>query len=161
MPRDQARYDKVMALRNEGRTFREIGEALGVTANRARQMHESQKHRTRMAIYRAENPTPPEWFEGLSRTTVWELHRFGFSSRQDCMILTAENLEFYYSTVVIPGRDRDRGGPYYDDRLPIKVVNEVRVWLGFKPIERPGPNLDRARKLLEKHGWRCTKDAKK
>jgi hypothetical protein len=141
--RDWKRYDEAKSLRDAGLTLKEVGAALGVSGSRAREMLETVARRERQLAEEAEDPSLVPWWRGLKNHTVGQLELRGFDSRDACMALAADDLTTYLR----------------EKRLSLAIVNEVRGWLGvapYVPIPRVASTaeLERARRLLERHGWR-------
>jgi len=99
------------------------------------------------------------WYRGLQPSTYRELIEKGFNSRADCTALAADELKTYKRAIALPGWEKTkRCWSYSEKRLSLRLVNEVRVWLGVAPYAIPSriPNnaeIQRARRLLEQHGW--------
>lgn len=159
--RDWTRYEEAKRLRDSGMTFKAVGEALGVSAARARDLVRGQENRAAYLAYREANPKAPDWFAGLSANTARRLKECGFNSREDCHFLAADDLQMWRGSVVLPGWEEDRSvlWKWSDRKLSIAVVNEVRAWLGaepFVPQQRKvtEAELQRAKRMLERHGYK-------
>jgi len=84
-------------------------------------------------------PKPQPWWHGLSAETAAELERRGYHSRDTTMLFVTERLRFANrrkrATVYDP---LHFVAPWLHNGMPAKmsveVVNEVRQWLGAKPI---------------------------
>lgn len=159
--RDWKRYEEAKRLRDSGLTFKAVGEALGVGADRARDLVKAQERREAYLAYRAEHPRKPEWFDGLTAKTAERLKRCDLNSREDCMALASDDLQMWSGSVALPGWEEDRGvlWKWSDKKLSIAVVNEVRAWLGVSPFvprqrEATAAELERAKRLLEHHGYK-------
>lgn len=155
-----SRREEAKRLRDTGMTYKEVGAAMGVSASYARVLVEQKRRREVVDQIRKRNGPP--WYEGLDSKTVWELKRRGFESKQDCMIFLADDLPMHRGSVALPGWEEDRSNwRFSEKKLPLGIVNEIRVWLGGSPFV-PKPRiatrseLDRARRLLERHGWAVT-----
>ena len=151
---DRKRYEEAKRLRESGLTFKAIGISLGVSGSRARQMYKSQLTYEHRCAMEAENPRPKAWHHGLSYSTVDELKRIGVNSKEECMILAADNLTILHRRVVLQNLRGDSS-----EELLLSTVNEVRIWLGISkyvpPTRVASPaQLERAKRLLERHGWR-------
>ena len=158
--KDWSRYEEAKRLRDSGMTYKDVGERMGVSSTRAREMVISMERKLRWIRFRAENPKPKKWYEGLSFATSNRLHECGFSSREDCLILAKDDLQMFNRCVVLPWWETDRGmWRFSNKKLSLKVVNEVRLWLGVKefvPKARVASHseIERARRLLESHGYK-------
>lgn len=82
---------------------------------------------------------PKPWWDGLSRETARELERRGYHSKEDAMLFVTERPRFANKrrrqTVYDP-LHFDR--PWLNNGNPLRVsremYNEIRVWLGAKPL---------------------------
>lgn len=89
-----------------------------------------------------------------------ELERKGFKCRDACMALAADELTIWHRNVALPGWEEDKDAwRWSQKKLTLAVVNEVRAWLGVAPYvpkqrAASAAELDRARRLLERNGWR-------
>lgn len=151
------RYEKAKRLRDTGLTLKAIGAELGVSSTRVRQMLEELERRAWRAEHPQPEPDPPlpdPWWHGLSARTLNELQCASFDSRESCAVFASDNLTVSHGVVVF--RDTLSGDLW---RVPLSVVNEVRAWLGCQPLTKTrkvtsAAALDRARKLLERNGWK-------
>lgn len=87
------RYETAFRLREEGLTFREIGQALGIAASRASQLHaQALKHKAKVARWSEESPTPETSIErlNLSDRTYKALASAGFKALSELMPLDAD-----------------------------------------------------------------------
>lgn len=143
--RNWPRYELAKKLRDDGLTYKKIGEQLGVSAGRASQMVGTQKSRM-------EYPVRELWHTGLYSEPRWALLGLGFNSKADCAYLCSDNLTIQGWHVILPN----------DERILISVVNEVREWLGVAKIgrRRIGPtdkDIEKAVKLLTRTGYKVEK----
>lgn len=156
---DEARVRSAMAMRAAGATYVSIGDSLGVTAERARQIcleHEVRKRRRARGI----GPKKPEWHAGLSLESVRELRRAGLLCREACLQLLQDDLSIYRGKrIVVPSHRRDATAQIFkEDTVSLRALNEVRVWLGGEPFLLPRrvvtrAELARAVKLLQENGY--------
>ena len=157
--RDWKRYEEAKRLRDTGLTFKAVGAALGVSAERAREMVALQVRRERQLAWAAENPRTPPWWEGLKHRTKYELERAGFESRESCAAFAADELTIWRGAAVFKDNDDVNWWRWTHKRFPLAMVNEIRAWLGCAPYAKASKaatpaELERARKLLERNGWR-------
>ncbi len=135
---NKQRYDLAARLRAEKKTFRQIGEALGVGPQRAREMV--------MKAERMKN-AGAHWTDGLSTRTGFALRRAGFESR--------EALE---STIAAKGL---KVGDFVE--IGPKAIAEIRQWLGLEEcaVGKPATEvaIRRAIAMLERNGYRVEKAA--
>lgn len=165
MALDWKRYEKAKQLRDSGATYRAIGAELGVGPARAKQLVDGQERKLKRLAAEAADPSLISWHRGLKNNTAWRLEQGGINSREACQILCRDDLVVYKGIVRLPGwtepphpRDPKPWSCYYKE-LSIKMVNEVREWLGVKPFTPPpkqatSADLDRALRLLERHGYK-------
>ena len=158
--RDWKRYEEAKRLRDTGLTLKATGAALGISAARVRDMLAALERRERQLAREAENPSLVPWWRGLKYGTLYELQTRGFDSRDACMALVTDKLTIWRGAVALPGWEEDKDSwRWSKKKLTLAIVNEVRAWLGVAPYVR-GPRvasaaeLGRARRLLERHGWR-------
>lgn len=160
--RNWQRYEEAKRLRDTGLTLKATGALLGVSGPRVRDMLATLERRERGRAFEAENPRTPPWHEGLKHRTVYELERAGFDSRDACMTLAAKELTMWRGAVALPGWEEYKQSwrwKWCEKRLTLAMVNEVRTWLGaapYVPVARvaSAAELERARRLLERNGWR-------
>jgi hypothetical protein len=158
--RDWKRYEEAKRLRDTGLTLKETGAALGVCGDTVRNMLAKLKSREKVSVWAAENPSLVPWSWGLKDGTRWELEQRGFDSRDACMALAADELTIWRGYVALPGWEEDKVDWRRSKRkLGLSMVNEVRARLGvapYVPVQRVEntADLERARRLLERHGWR-------
>lgn len=103
-------------LRKEGRSFRQIGDQLLVSAGRANQLYRSAE----MILSQK-----PHWSHGLSVRPVNCLSNCNINSR-------AEALEAYQSGRLRPGK--------YPRNYGLKSHKELAAWLGV-PYQKPIPRV--------------------
>ena len=154
--RDWKRYEEAKRLRDTGLTFKAVGAALGVGVERARQMVASYARREEQLARWKENPP---WWEGLTGQTGRKLEWAGFDSRESCAAFAADELQMWRGAVVFKDRDEANWWRWTRKRFTLAMTNEIRAWLGVKPYAKPqkatsAQELERARKLLERNGWR-------
>lgn len=137
-----ARHQRVLRLRREGKTFREIGEHLGVSAGRARQVHESAERMERLQPER-------RWLEGLSQRTISVLARAKLYTREDVEKAVREGRLSWSNKMRDPGYIRDYGK---------KTHAEVLQWLGMSVNANDADKETIARYIayLERQGYRVT-----
>ena len=157
--RNWKKYEEAKNLRDTGLTLKAIGAVLGVSGARVGEMLSTLKRREDHASWEAEDKSRIPWHRGLKINTYWILNSRGFDSRESCVALAADDLTMWRGSVALPGWEADKDSWAYSKRkLKLKIVNEVRAWLGVKPYV-PGrrvasdKELERARMLLERHGW--------
>jgi hypothetical protein len=157
---DQNRYEEARRLRNTGLTLKAVGAALGVSGERVRSMLNSLEREERRSAKEAADPSLIPWNRGLEHATYLKLYRARFESREECMALASNDLTpSWRGYVRIPGWVKHKN--YCTDGelvLPLALVNEVRAWLGAVPLIpttriASAKELERARRLLERHGW--------
>ncbi len=83
------RYKEVKKLRDQGYSFKVIGEKLGVSSGRAaemlRRLRSIEKRITNELEHAiAEQKKPKKWWHGLSEETAYELEIKGFADRKSC-----------------------------------------------------------------------------
>jgi hypothetical protein len=150
--RDWARYEEANRLRRSGMTLQQVGEALGVSAGRVRQMLKALERRQESDVHGA-----GQWWLGMDRNRVaLPLEHAGFSSKADCLMLAANNLEVRNGYVYLPGWQKSQARV-----LSLAVVNHARAWLGAPPFFKSGSarNLKAAISLLERNGYKVTPPA--
>ena len=109
-----------------------------------------------------------KWWYGLKEETGKELEYRGYESKEDAMLFVSEPVEFVggirgHRTPFDP-IDKDRNlGLGGGRRISLEVFNEVRVWLGFDPVEPPPPTMDkksvdRMIRTLEALGYKVHKN---
>lgn len=131
------RYELAKKLRGEGKKFREIGEVLGVGAQRARQIVEEYD--------RVMRRLSPSWTDGLNTMTANALKCAEFTSK--------EHLENVISDKGLAAGDYPRIG--------VKGVSEILKFLCIKPYKtKKDPTemaIQRAIALLELNGYSVVK----
>ena len=148
------RHEEARRLRDSGMTLKAVGEEIGLSDSRVWTMLVQLEIRDRLG------EPPPKWHEGLKQRTINHLERAGINSREDCLPLTSENLTVWRKSIALHGWEEDRlDWRWSRKKLPLDVVNDVRAWLGFPPyIPKPRIasqiEINHARRLLERHGWR-------
>ena len=158
--RDLKRYEEAKRLRDTGLTLKATGVAMGVSAARVGDMLSFLRRIERRAAQLAENPIAPPWWEGLKPRTKYELERYGFNSRDACLAFASDDLTIWRGAVVFPDCDEHDWWRWSCKRFPLSTANEIRAWLGVKPIAKPAAKpataaeIERARRLLALHGWR-------
>jgi len=160
--RDWKRYEEAKRLRDTGLTLKATGALLGVSGNRVRDMLGTLERRDRQIAREAEDPSLVPWWRGLQLRTHYELKQRGFDSREACMALAADELTIWRGAVALPGWEEDKEAwrwKWSKRKLKLAMVNEVRAWLGVAPYVlgqrvASAAELDRARRLLERNGWR-------
>lgn len=127
------RREEARRLRSEGKTWKAVGAAIGVTDSRAAAMVGELERREKLY-----GPPEAPWWIGLRPRTANALMACGIYSRDDCMCL-AGDLIMYWGSVVLPGWEKDRGRDWRHSTKKIKlaVVNDVRAWLGVAPFVPP------------------------
>jgi hypothetical protein len=157
--RDWKRYEEAKRLRDTGLTLKATGAALGVSGARVRDMLATLERRERRRAWEAENPRPKPWWQGLAHRTKYELERAGFDSRESCSEFAADELTIWRGAAVFKDSDDADWWRWTQKRFPLSMVNEIRAWLGCQPYAKApkattAAELERARKLLERNGWR-------
>ena len=158
--RDWGRYDKAKSLKDTGLTTKSIAAEMGVSVTRVRHMLALVSRRDEIAAIHAEHPSPPKWWEGLDVRTANLLVKNGFDNRSACMVFASDNLTIWRGSAVFQcGDDSEDWWRWSHKRFPLSKVNEIRVWLGVGQVGKPkakpasAAELERARRLLERHGW--------
>lgn len=157
--RDWKRYEEAKRLRDTGLTLKATGAALGVSVTRVSTMLAQLELRERHRAWKAENPRPPDWWEGLKSGTQCTLEFYGFDSRESCEAFAANDLTVWRGAIVFKDSDDADWWRWTNKRFPLSMVNEIRAWLGHPPYAKTlkattAAELERARKLLERNGWR-------
>jgi hypothetical protein len=164
--KDWKRHEEAKRLRSNGMTLKAVGETLGVSVGRVRHMLSELDRKNKMDAYAIEKAKSDaelasrSWWGGLSSRTSWYLERVGIKSRDDCIAFAGDDLILYRGTVVLPALKEDRRDwSMRDSRLSLEMVNEIRAWLGVHPYVPPdrvasAAEINRAKRLLEQHGWR-------
>jgi hypothetical protein len=158
--RDWKRYEEAKRLRDTGLTLKATGAAPGVCGDTVRYMLASLERREKSRVWATENPSLVPWWWGLKHGTRWELEQRGIDSRDAYMALAADELSIWRGAVALPGWEEDKDAWRRSKRkIELSMVNEVRAWLGvapYVPVQRVAntADLERARRLLERHGWR-------
>lgn len=157
--RNWGKYEEAKRLRDTGLTIKAIGAVLGVSGGRVGEMLSTLKRREDRALWEEEDKSRIPWHRGLKINTYWTLKSRGIDSRESCAALAADYLTMWRGSVALPGWENDKDSwAYSKHKLKLKIVNEVRAWLGVKPYI-PGQRtasakeLERARMLLERNGW--------
>ena len=133
---NKQRYELAAKLRSEKKTFRKIGEALGVGPQRARQI-----------VMKAEQMqnAAPRWTDGLRPRTGNSLRVAGFKSREEVELLLAN-------------KGLSVGDVY---EIGQKAIDEIRHWLGLEAFQKSKSGTEaaitRAIMLLERNGYRVEK----
>lgn len=160
------RHEDAKRLRSNGMTLKAVGETLGVSVERIRQMLSELDRKNKKDAYAIKKAKSDaelasrNWWGGLSSRTSWHLERVGIKSRDDCIAFAGDDLILYRGTVVLPALKEDKKEwPMRDSRLSLEMVNEIRAWLGVQPYVPPdrvagAAEINRAKSLLERHGWR-------
>ena len=159
--KDWTKHEEAKRLRDSGMTFKAIGAEIGVNYRHVGSMLKRLAIRNEYIAEGLEYPeSKPTWWDGLDSRIAYELQDRGFYSREACMFFAGDEFTLYRGSVVLPGWDQEKNSfGYSDKKITLSKVNKVRAWLGVNPYV-PGPRLasdaelDRARRLLERHGWR-------
>lgn len=139
--RDMQRYEFAHQLRESGKTFKEIGETLGVSNRRAEKMVADYK-RWLAALVQHQGA----WWFGLKRATVSLLLDNGITSKEDCRKTIGANESEMRKRI---GGPNGRfcyitwEGASISRPLEIRVFNEVRAWLGMEALSWPNTNLQK------------------
>lgn len=157
--RDWKRYEEAKRLRDTGLTLKATGAVLGVSGGRVREMLTALERRERSRAWEADNPRPKPWWHGLAHRTKYELERAGFDSRESCEVFAADDLTMWRGAVVFKDSDDADWWRWTHKRFKLSMANEIRAWLGCQPFAKApkatsAAELERARKLLERNGWR-------
>ena len=163
---DWERHEDAKRLRSNGMTLKAVGETLGVSVGRVRQMLFDLDRKNQKDAYAIEQAkidaelASRSWWCGLSSKTTWYLERVGIKSRDDCIAFAGNDLILYRGTVVLPAlKEYKEYWSMRESRLSLEMVNEIRAWLGVHPYVPPdrvasAAEINRAKRLLEQHGWR-------
>lgn len=160
--RDWKLHEEARRLRASGMTLKSAGAAIGVSGTRVSTMLREIEHRD----WRLSHPDmyPAPWYEGLGANgaELFELREAGIDSREACMQLVGNDLKISRRRVVLQGYEQDMKLIGWSGKsLRLSLVNKVRAWINAPPIV-PAPRsasaveIERAKRLLERHGWRVT-----
>ena len=163
--KDWTKHEEAKRLRDSGMKLSDIGAKLGVCKTTVSCLLKNleRKNLERRNLYlsiRVTEYNELHWWDGLEYSTRDVLIKTGFNSREDCMFFASDKLTMWRGSIVLPGWEEDKSDwRWSKKKLPLAIVNEVRAWLGvdpYVPVPRVASNaeLDRARRLLERHGWR-------
>ncbi|MCP5230680.1 MAG: hypothetical protein H6948_01055 [Zoogloeaceae bacterium] len=122
------RQAKALQLREEGKTFKEVGEALGVSTERARQIFATAQ--------RKKNAPRITWTDGLEPKLANALIAARYTSRDDVR------------AAVERGEIAVKNGRGTVPWIGPASVAEIRAWLGMESAE-----IADAIALLERHGY--------
>lgn len=159
--RNWARYEEAKRLRDTGMTLMEVGASMGISATRVRDMLASLQRKKESDAAMADKS--PKWWDGLDYQTTRRLNESGMHCRDDCKVLLSDDLKMWRGMVLVPGLEEDEIRKWAGtNRLSLKVVNKVRLWLGgveFTPSPRVATDaeISAAKRLLERNGWTVSK----
>lgn len=143
------RNKMVFLLRESGKTFSYISKELGISQGRAKSIYDQQK---RIRI----NGLPHELFKDLNtRVRNVLIHDLRISSKEECISVFGNySVNNGHVVVSLPSGE--------NATITLYVFNEVRSWLGMekavkpkrKTLNAPYKSIEKAIKLLEKHGYK-------
>lgn len=133
------RYQKAINLRDAGKTFSEIGEALEVSGGRARQIYYKALRLERT------NKLPEKWTHGLKSKTASALIASGYDSKQKVIKGLKSG-----AIGLVPGSSN---GKIFG--IGKNSIAELSVWAGVITSELAA--INEAIHLLESHGYKVTK----
>lgn len=135
-----ARYEEAKRLRNSGMIYKDVGNALGVSATRARQMIEQyDKHLKRLEqIAEDKKQNPIDFYRDLGWKIGDELRKVGIKSVEDARVLCGDRLDVYRNDIALPGWSETFSAAEWkasNKGISIVTVNKARELMGFKPLK--------------------------
>ncbi len=128
-----------LEMKKLGKTFKEIGDDLGVSSGRARQIYLRAVGLERMG------KQPHKWTHGLSTKTANVLINAGFTDKNE-VIAGLKAGEFGINPITEKAK-------FYG--IGHHTISEISLWAGADPASLP--SIQAAIALLETHGYTVTK----
>ena len=161
------KYKEAKRLLDSGLTHKQIADIMGTSVgwvpNALKRLKRFDEGSHLYTAYQAEKDRI-EWMKGLSAEAIKWIDRAKLRSKEELKELKSETLTVRYGYVALAGWELEGGWSWTPKKIPLRVVNEIRAWLGVPSYVVGSPpaskaEIARSRRLLEENGWQVVPPA--